>query len=37
MVDESQQNQAIGTGNSGCGFFVSGTQLVSDSYEKQKA
>lgn len=30
-ADESQLNQAAGTGNSGCGFFVSDTQLVSDS------
>ena len=30
-ADESQLNQATGTGNSGCGFFVSDTQLVSDS------
>jgi hypothetical protein len=29
-TDESQLNQATGTGNSGCGFFVSDTQLVSD-------
>ncbi len=30
-TDESQLNQAIGTGNSGCGFFVSDSQLVLDS------
>jgi hypothetical protein len=30
-TDESQLNQAIGTGNSGYGFFVPDTQLVSDS------
>jgi len=30
-TDKSQINQAIGTGNSGCGFFVSDIQLVSDS------
>jgi len=30
-TDESQSNQATGTGNSGCGFFASETQLVSDS------
>ncbi len=30
-VDESQQKQAIATGNSDCGFFRSDTQLVSDS------
>ena len=30
-ADESQLNQATGTGNSGCGFFVSDTKLVSDS------
>lgn len=30
-TDESQLNQAIGTGNSGCGFFASDTQWVSDS------
>jgi hypothetical protein len=30
-TDESQLNQATGTGNSGCGFFVSDTKLVSDS------
>jgi hypothetical protein len=30
-TDESQLNQATGTGNSSCGFFVSDTQLVSDS------
>ena len=30
-VDESQPNQATGTGNSGCGFFVPDTSLVSDS------
>ncbi len=30
-TDESQLNQAIGTGNSGYGFFVSDSQLVSAS------
>ena len=30
-VDESQQNQAIAIVNSGCGFFRSTTELVSDS------
>ncbi|GAA6173912.1 replication endonuclease [Colwellia sp. KU-HH00111] len=30
-TDESQLNQAIGTGNSGCGFFAPDTQWVSDS------
>jgi len=31
QVDESQQNQAIAIRNKGCSFFVSETQLVSDS------
>ena len=32
-ADESQQNQAIATGNSGYGFFRSNAQLVSDGHK----